>query len=137
MLREQIGDFKHVFGCKTVDDFKKETAFELERRGKDGFVDWYFDYQAGNCDDKGKVLCLYDYKDGSRGSVYVELTPFVDEYKDEKGETFYDLELSYVVYEEYDGNVRECGSISIEDEATLLSALEETIEVTSTEFSLL
>jgi hypothetical protein len=122
-LNNKIGDFTLVHGGADVDFFKQAMA---DITSTTDVVAWIEEIEDGMVDEFGKLITLYDYKDGGIGSVYVEVQPLgdVDDYN-----------MYYIVYTEYNGNVDEVGAIRMGNEADLVSALNDTILATTKEFA--
>jgi hypothetical protein len=119
----KIGDFTLVHGGADVDFFKQAMADIMATTDT---KEWMKEIEEGTFDEIGKLVTLFDYKDGGIGSVYVEIQPFGD---------VDDYDMFYVVYTEDNGFVDEVGSVRMGDEATLVKALNDTILATTKEFA--
>jgi hypothetical protein len=122
-LNKKIGDFTLVHGGADVGFFKQAMA---DITATTDINEWIEEIENGRIDEFGKLITLYDYKDGGIGSVYVEVQPLGD---------LDDYDMCYMVYTEYDGFVDEVGAIRIGNEADLVNALNDTILATTKEFA--
>ena len=130
-LAKRVGDFKYSSGCLSAEELRKAYLEQWNTFGEKGFREMYEDFASFTCDNKGIILSFYDFGDGGYGSCFIELVPYVDEYKDGKLELFYDL------YVEEDGHLEEIGSflangseeqVVLEFEKAMLEATEEIAE---------
>lgn len=130
-LAKRVGDFKYSSGCLSADELCKAYLEQCNKNGEKGFREMYEDFTSYNCDNKGIILSYYEYGNGGYGSCFVELVPYINEYKNDELELYYDLIV------EEDGHLEEVGSflangseeeVVLEFEKAMLKATEEIAE---------
>lgn len=107
-------------------DIKNKSIFILKDNGMQEMLKRYLDYKNGEECTKGYNICSYDFGEDSIGSIYVELTPFVQEEKCSS--------VFYMIYQKLNGQITECGTVPFGKEDELVECLKETMISATEEF---